>query len=679
MDKNIEVFVKSQFPRFYDEEGPMFIAFVEAYYEWMSGEDGVVGQARSLLEYRDVDTTLEQYIEHFRSKYLFGMPNTTLADKKFLIKHILDVYRAKGSTRGYKLLFRLLYNEDIQMYLPSDDILRASDGQWSRPKFLEITDNPNNASLRGKFVKGVVSNAVAAVEEYTVTPVKSKSIHVLHLSNVSGVFVPGDPIVVLDNDINSAAIDAAPRVVGSLSDVIISEGGQLFNIGDRLEITDGSGYGGLVRVSDVDLNGSGTILFSIISGGEYISKDASIIFTRDGPGSGANFRIDQLTDLHDVVYNTDLIIDHHTGTIEPVANQVLSTIFNYSSKRFGTIASLTDITTGSGYTSLLTTRARDTIKSNIQPGIVTVSTGSKTVTGINTSFLDLVVGDIVYLSTAGDSSSDYRFVTSVANNTSMTVDDFPNFSSSSARYQLASTTIRANFDWRSDPPGFSANGSINGENDFILASPVSGTGIIRSVEIVDTGIGYKAGDRVGLRSYKTLANIEVVEGGTGYANNDVIVFNGGFPTTKAKAVVQATNANGTIQTLAITGYGSGYQGVPTLSVKTRNGTGAVLQAEVGGTVSPYNLSGTAVIAGPGVHRGEWTSTRGLLNSDKYLQDSYYYQEYSYEIQSALPFEKYADIMKLIYHSTGSELFGRIVRTDSLSCTTGIESQPIEIS
>ena len=70
--------------------------------------------SRKLLETSDIDQTEEQFISHFINKYMRGIPTNILSDRRLLEKHILDVYRSKGSIEGLKLLFRLLYNLIIE-------------------------------------------------------------------------------------------------------------------------------------------------------------------------------------------------------------------------------------------------------------------------------------------------------------------------------------------------------------------------------------------------------------------------------------------------------------------------------------------------------------------------------------------------------------------------------------
>ena len=139
VEKYISNFIENQFPRFYQEEGPVFIQFVKAYYEWMESNGKPIGEARNLISYRDIDETLTSFLEFFQKKYLYGIPFNIIVNKRYLLKHILDVYRSKGTIQCYKLLFRLIYDEDVEIYLPSQDVLRVSDGKWNQPKYLEVS------------------------------------------------------------------------------------------------------------------------------------------------------------------------------------------------------------------------------------------------------------------------------------------------------------------------------------------------------------------------------------------------------------------------------------------------------------------------------------------------------------------------------------------------------------
>jgi hypothetical protein len=136
--------VKQQFPSFYAEEGETFIAFVRAYYEWLEQENNVAKEARSLMSYRDIDSTLIKFVENFQYKYLQGVPRQYTGDRRLLQKHIKEIYASKGTSRGLELLFRLLFNEDITVYFPGDDVIKPSDGDFVIPRYLEMQFNKNH-------------------------------------------------------------------------------------------------------------------------------------------------------------------------------------------------------------------------------------------------------------------------------------------------------------------------------------------------------------------------------------------------------------------------------------------------------------------------------------------------------------------------------------------------------
>ena len=72
------------------------------------------------------------------------------------------------------------------------------------------------------------------------------------------------------------------------------------------------------------------------------------------------------------------------------------------------------------------------------------------------------------------------------------------------------------------------------------------------------------------------------------------------------------------------------------------------------------ITATATLGGMGIGEGSWTGTEGMLNADKYIHDSYYYQEYSYDVMSSMSLNTYESIVKASYHPVGSEIFGTAI-------------------
>jgi hypothetical protein len=67
--------------------------------------------------------------------------------------------------------------------------------------------------------------------------------------------------------------------------------------------------------------------------------------------------------------------------------------------------------------------------------------------------------------------------------------------------------------------------------------------------------------------------------------------------------------------------------------------------------------------------GYYQNTDGFLNSNKYIQDSDYYQQFAYELQAGEPFNRYSKIMKKLLHPAGYKMFGKFVEERVVSADT----------
>ena len=98
-----------------------------------------------------------------------------------------------------------------------------------------------------------------------------------------------------------------------------------------------------------------------------------------------------------------------------------------------------------------------------------------------------------------------------------------------------------------------------------------------------------------------------------------------------------------------------------------SGFGYVNRETVTLTKEDSNFSITAIVelGKQGVGAGFFSSTRGFLDSDKKLQDNDYYQNYSYEVQTKIPFDKYFEVLKKVSHVAGTKAFGKVTSLSSI--------------
>lgn len=269
IEQNISNLIESLFPSFYKTDGENFVAFVKAYYEWMETEGS---ESRKILEYRDIDTTVDEFLDYFKNEYLNGLPATTQIDRKLLVKHIKDLYRSKGSTQSFKLFFKLVFNEDVDVYDPSVDVLRASDGVWTIPKYLECSASNRTISFIGKKITGATSGATAFVENVVRRKIKERFVDIVYISNVYGNFETGEYISSDNSLLNS------PYIIGSLNSITLTSGGSNNAIGDVFDVTSEFGQQAQAKVTAIT-DGTGKVDFTLLDGGYGFSNSSTVLIS----------------------------------------------------------------------------------------------------------------------------------------------------------------------------------------------------------------------------------------------------------------------------------------------------------------------------------------------------------------------------------------------------------------
>lgn len=262
--------IPQQFPTFYREEGPILIDFMRTYYEWA---DSLEHEFRDVYNIRSIDATYERFLIYFKNKYLANIPFNSSTNIRFVVKHIQDLYRRKGSEESLHLLFRLFFNEEIEVFYPTSNILRISDSIYSFNEFLEmvpVSSFTGYPVTKGDKLIGDVSHATAFADRVVFYNSNGIIIPIIFLSNTLGKFVKSDSLSI-QNTRNETPLLTNPIIQGSINQVEVITNSQRIpgnKVGDILSIvSDGNGTGGLAIVTAITETSTGTIDFSIENSG----------------------------------------------------------------------------------------------------------------------------------------------------------------------------------------------------------------------------------------------------------------------------------------------------------------------------------------------------------------------------------------------------------------------------
>ncbi len=720
--KQISQFVENQFPSIYREDGEVLVAFLTAYYEFLEKNSKYSHYVnRHLEEYSDIDETLDEFVIFFKKKYLADFPYISSTDTRFLIKHIIDEYRSKGSDQSLRLLMQLLFGEKVDVYYPGQDVLKPSDSKWVVPRYVEVTHSDRTASFHGKRVYSDRFNASGIVENVITKRVSGKIIDLVYLSDIDGEFHTGDVITDEGGDLTDA-----PTVVGSLTTINITNGGANFKIGDILKLVSTTGKDGEAKVTGLATQTDVVTFVNNDGGFGYTLDGNTIIYTANSMlfmnnstplslKSTVSQQLETLTissSMSGIVVGANAVHSSNasiygavvaltnspdTITINPVAGTFVGqTTLLVSGNSYNVSASVSANTQG-----IVVGNSADRIgvyRTNPQQfysGSTTYNTyvstelGVRAVTrlgaGTGASFLigeladtqnitvntDMIAG---YLGTALN-SADYGFPANPGAETLATVIN------NALNYEAFTIGSIASFKNVNPGVGYDTSISVLVDNpevsaydytDYVITifnptrSFVAGD-TVSQANTVFGKVKSATGDKIYVRN-QTFGNIKFT------ANSTPILSSRGASATIVASISDTASPQmgfnafiagevkgetGSVSTVAITSSGIGY-----------NDGDAVVMQHVPGFNQTFNINtveGIARLGNSGKQTGYWETVTSHLNEvDIRIRDNKYYQEFSYDIIASISFDKYEKLIRDVMHVAGTKMFGSVAKVSEVT-------------
>lgn len=791
-EKSTDHFVKSQFPDFFLDEGEGIVNFVDTYYKHFSANTGY--KIRDLQYQGDIDTTSEANLIRFNNKYTFGsgrfikeLPAVITGDLRFIIKHIKDLYRSKGTERGIKLFFRLAFNDSPDIFVPGRFLFRPSDSRFNRPDVVELFLGEGSSfervkGLVGTEIIGSITGASAIAKNVFRKSLKDKSFVYVELDNVQGTFKTGDKITAR----NATSLEKvlAPKVIGPVDNVIVENGSDNIPLGTVFSAVS-SKTGRELKVSVTELEKIlGTFNLRGVEGYGYSTK-SQVIVTR-APGESSNIDRGQFTVVLNGSYSSHVVNGDLLKAFDPltigsanvnsfqfdsanslnVYNQTpIGDILSNETRIYGSIlriavnqdpknyngvtkpfVAIKDVTfsanqTGNAAISNTLLVASKEIFSNglitvanTFTGNVSLSAANNIAIGTGTNFTqDFRAHDVLKVMT-DDGLPTYHNIDSITNTTFMTLGQDSSYTVSNNDYSKGfvnyiklidsdgGSTVRAvnNFvnstavylddkvlggELNLDNPSYTirigyntSNVNFSETNDKIkskvregltFTDVLTGTdadfdyritsaqGSVSEVNILNAGFGYIPGEEIEMKSEDLTPKINIIDNdGTGTGAS-------AFP---------VLDADGKIIDIIVTKGGFGYSS-PSVTVTGGTGSGAKLvPTSLGGVITTIAVSNTGQNyfsskninikvekGGQSIIEGRHSSINSHLNQKVKLQDSDYWQEYSYEVESSINNEMYESVLDSLIHMSGRKFFTKNVIKDEAESSVRILEESVTAS
>jgi hypothetical protein len=238
--------VLNQFPEFTREDYPGFIKFIELYYKHLN-ENQISGIGENFDELQDIDTTLDKFIDALWKQFGINVPRTSIPNDRYFLKHIKEFYSTKGSEESFRMLFRHLYDTEIDFTYPKEQILIASDGKWVQDisvlvnvtsgNIFDVIDQTTLISTNSQIFP-VVANRVRLLED---------GHYEIFLDKFQRDLISIGSILSM-NDVNAT-------VVETVSDIKVYKPGIGFYVGQLFTIPSFNGTNARIKVTKVGPNG----------------------------------------------------------------------------------------------------------------------------------------------------------------------------------------------------------------------------------------------------------------------------------------------------------------------------------------------------------------------------------------------------------------------------------------
>jgi hypothetical protein len=274
----VSTVIEDQIPDFIREDHTTFVLFLKSYYEYL----GTI-ENRNLENLRDIDNTLDEFIEFFAKEILNPIPKDILADKRLLAKRVKELYLSKGNINSYKLLFRLLYDIPAEIYVPKVDLLRVSDGKFSRDTVIRTTlvsGNPND--LIGKtIIQGASASAV--VENVLSTRYLDQEVYEIFINpfSIVGEFK-------IDENVTTNDSDVVLKLKAVIVKLKIDDSGLYYNVGDRISFNSAEGSAAFAEVASITTGSIKEIQIESKGSGYSIGDEVFFDNTNSGAGIGSS-------------------------------------------------------------------------------------------------------------------------------------------------------------------------------------------------------------------------------------------------------------------------------------------------------------------------------------------------------------------------------------------------------
>lgn len=207
---------------------------LKAYYAWTEEEGEFNHESKALVDAFDYKSAPDNYLPHFKETMLRLFPDTNKAVLRHLLKFSKIFYKNRGTPESYEFLFKAVWDADVKLSFPSDNILKTSDGIWQERILMKIDTSVLKIQLKNTTLVGTQSKARALVSDIKQS---SDTTTELILESISSDFLPDETVTVYRDNLLQHKLGKT-RIVATLGKYSIADGGKGYKAGSIISLVD---------------------------------------------------------------------------------------------------------------------------------------------------------------------------------------------------------------------------------------------------------------------------------------------------------------------------------------------------------------------------------------------------------------------------------------------------------
>lgn len=128
--------IANRFPNFVRSEYPAFDKFLQDYLAWLEADEGFLQIINDWKRNTEPSLNVEPYIDAILRDCGFIFEREITIPKSTLLHFLRDFYLSRGSVQSFKFLFKLLFDDNVEIEYPRDHLLWLSSALYGERHYI---------------------------------------------------------------------------------------------------------------------------------------------------------------------------------------------------------------------------------------------------------------------------------------------------------------------------------------------------------------------------------------------------------------------------------------------------------------------------------------------------------------------------------------------------------------